>query len=187
MSGGFRRVNGELTATFDVDEVRVLRSLAGEIIELIRNDAPEPASKAPDDSLAALIGSLGSTEPPEDAVLARLFPSAYTDDEEAAGEFRRFTEQGLRDGKVANAQTVLDSLGDPDFSDQVTITLDDDEAQAWLRTLTDLRLALGTRLGVEQGDEEKWERLPPESPRRQVYIVYSWLGYLQETLVHQLW
>ena len=36
---------------------------------------------------------------PDDPVLARLFPDAYEDDGEAAGEFRRYTEMGLRDGK----------------------------------------------------------------------------------------
>ena len=34
----------------------------------------------------------GPTAAPEDPVLARLFPTAYADDEEAASEFRRFTE-----------------------------------------------------------------------------------------------
>ena len=34
-------------------------------------------------------------------MLARLFPTAYPDDEEAAAEFRRFTEGTLRDGKAA--------------------------------------------------------------------------------------
>ena len=34
-------------------------------------------------------------------MLARLFPTAYPDDEEAAAEFRRFTEGALRDGKAA--------------------------------------------------------------------------------------
>ena len=48
--------------------------------------------------------------PPEDPVLARLLPDAYRDDPEAAGEFRRYTEQDLRSGKVAAAQTVLATL-----------------------------------------------------------------------------
>ena len=33
-------------------------------------------------------------------MLARLFPTAYPDDPEAAGDFRRFTEGTLRDGKA---------------------------------------------------------------------------------------
>ena len=52
----------------------------------------------------------GPTAEPEDPVLARLFPTAYPDDEEAAGEFRRFTEGALRDGKAAAAYAVIDTL-----------------------------------------------------------------------------
>ena len=43
-------------------------------------------------------------------MLARLFPTAYPDDEEAAAEFRRFTEGSLRDGKAAGAATIIDDL-----------------------------------------------------------------------------
>ena len=33
-------------------------------------------------------------------MLARLLPDGYQQDPEAAGEFRKYTERGLRDGKV---------------------------------------------------------------------------------------
>ncbi|WP_020573998.1 DUF2017 domain-containing protein [Actinopolymorpha alba] len=182
MTTGFRARHGVVSATFAAEEARVIQGLIGELVELIRDDVPAP-SAPPEDTLAALVGHLGSTEPPEDEVLARLFPNAYHGDEDAAGEFRRFTEHGLRDGKVKSAETVLESLGDPAYSDQVTVSLNPDECQAWLRTLTDLRLALGTRLGVEQDDEDLWTRLPADDRRRQVYGVYVWLGWLQESLV----
>ena len=45
-------------------------------------------------------------------------------------------------------------------------------------------LALATRLGVEEGDEEYWYSLPDDDPRAQVHDVYDWLAFLQETLVH---
>jgi hypothetical protein len=184
---GFRGSAGHTKATFGVDEARVLRSLIGELIELLRDGQPlHTPGRDDDDMFAALVGQLGSPEPPEDDVLARLFPNAYADDEDAAGEVRRFTEPGLRNAKVANAELVLESLGDPEYADRVTVTLEPDGAQAWLRTLTDLRLALGTRLGVEQDDEDRWSHLPLEDPSRHVYGVYTWLGYLQETLVNTL-
>ena len=41
-------------------------------------------------------------------MLARLFPTAYPDDEEAAAEFRRFTEGTLRDGKAARRRRIID-------------------------------------------------------------------------------
>ena len=185
MTTGFRSRHGVVSATFVAEEAHILRGLVGELVELIRDEAPAP-STPPEGSLAALVGQLGSTEPPDDEVLARLFPNAYKDDDDAAGEFRRFTEHGLRDGKVKNAETVLEALGDPAFADQVTVSVNVDEAQAWLRTLTDLRLALGTRLGVEQDDEHRWETLPEDDRQRQVYGVYIWLGWLQESLVSSL-
>ena len=186
MTSGFRSRRGVITATLAAEEAQLVRGLIGELVELVRSETPISAPP-PEDSLAALVGHFGSTEPPEDEVLARLFPSAYAEDDEAAGDFRRFTEYGLRDGKVKSAETVLESLGDPEFSDQVTVSLNAEEAQCWLRTLTDLRLALGTRLGVEEDDEDRWASLPEEDRRRQVYGVYVWLGWLQESLVSALW
>ena len=73
------------------------------------------ADRPPDplDDLARLLGQVGETGPatrPDDPVLARLLPDAYADDAEAAGDFRRFTEQELRNGKAAAARTVLATL-----------------------------------------------------------------------------
>ena len=73
-------------------------------------------------------------------VLARLLPDAYRDDPDAAGEFRRFTESGLRSGKAQCAQTLLDTL--PASGGRVKLT--SQEAEAWLRSLNDVRLALGS-------------------------------------------
>ena len=53
----------------------------------------------------------------------------------------------------------------------------------WMRSFTDMRLAIATRLGVEEGDEDYWHSLPDDDPRAQVHDIYDWLGFLQETLV----
>ncbi|NED52525.1 DUF2017 family protein, partial [Micromonospora aurantiaca] len=95
-------------------------------------DAP-----AADDELAAM-GIAENAEKPDDPVLARLFPDAYRDDGEAAGEFRRYTEMGLRDGKREAAGMVLGALTD----EGADVVLDDEQAQGWLRALNDVRLAL---------------------------------------------
>ena len=60
------------------------------------------------------------------------------------------------------------------------------EAHAWMRSFTDIRLALATRLGIEEGDESYWDMLPEEDPRTHVHDIYEWVGYLQETLVQSL-
>jgi hypothetical protein len=52
-----------------------------------------------------------------------------------------------------------------------------------MRALTDLRLALGTRLGVQQDVEPDFDADDRDDPRRYVYGVYEWLGWLQDSLV----
>jgi hypothetical protein len=132
----------------------------------------------------------GPTLAPDDPVLARLFPTAYTDDDEAAGDFRRFTEASLRDGKAAAAATIIDNLEEaglppePEDGLFIDVELAPDAAMTWMRSITDMRLAIATRLGVEEGDEDFWATLPDDDPRAQVHDIYDWLAYLQETLVH---
>ena len=132
--------------------------------------------------LAAMLGATGPTSPPQDPVLARLLPDAYRDDPEAAGEFRRYTEQDLRSGKVAAAQTVLATL--PAEGGQVRLGPED--AQAWLRALNDVRLAIGTVLGITEDYEDELEAASWADPRSAYLEVYHWLGYLQDSLVRAL-
>lgn len=172
-------------------EADLLRSLAAQLIELLRNERAQPVETA--DPLEAMLDFSGPTAPPEDPVLARLFPSAYRDDDDAAGEFRRFTEGTLRDGKAAAAAAVVDGLeegGLPAVLDEdglmIDVELTSDRAELWLKSFTDMRLALATRLGIEEGDEDYWHSLPDDDPRTQAHDIYEWVGYLQETLVAAL-
>ncbi len=175
-------------ATFTVFEADLLRSLAGQLIELLRNESA--ASLHSQDPFEQLLDFSGPTTVPDDPVLARLFPTAYPDDEEAAGDFRRFTESTLRDGKATGAAAIIDALEEAGLPDEpedglfIDVELTDAEAMTWMRSLTDMRLAIATRLGVEDGDEEHWASMSAEDPRAQVHDIYDWLGYLQETLVH---
>jgi hypothetical protein len=178
-------------ANFSGFEADLLRSLASQLVELLRNERAAPTHV--DDPLEALLDFSGPTEEPEDPVLARLFPTAYPDDPEAAGDFRRFTEGALRDGKAEAAVTVIDGLEDaglpPELNEEglvIDVELDEPTAETWLRSFTDIRLALATRLEVEEGDEEYWATLDEEDPRGQAHDIYVWLGYLQESLVDAL-
>lgn len=180
--------DGGVVATFHGVEADWLRTMASQLIELLRNEMAAP--RAGVDPLEQLLDFSGPTSEPEDPVLARLFPTAYTEDDEAAGEFRRFTEGTLRDGKARNAALVIDTLEEAGLPPQleedgliIDVELDASAAMAWLKAFNDMRLALGTRLGVEEGDEEYWDELPEEDPRAQVHFLYRWLGFLQETLV----
>ncbi len=193
MSGGFarHRRSRRVIANFTGFEADLLRSLAGQLVELLRNEAAQPRDDV--DPFEALMDFSGPTTEPEDPVLARLFPTAYPADEESAAEFRRFTEGTLRDGKAAAACTIIEGLEEAGLPPELTedglmidVELDEPAAETWLRSFTDLRLALATRLGVEDGDEAYWHSLPDEDPRAQAHDIYEWVGYLQETLVDAL-
>ncbi len=189
---GFKRHrrSGASLATFTAFEADLLRSLAGQIIELLRNESATAGVQS--DPLEQLLDFSGPTTEPDDPVLARLFPTAYPDDEEAAGDFRRFTESTLRDGKAAAAAAIIDALEEAGLTSQpedgtfIDVELDEGDALTWMKSFTDMRLAIATRLGVEEGDEEYWLSLPDDDPRAQVHDIYDWLGYLQETLVHSV-
>ena len=192
MSGFARhRRSGHVIATFSGFEADLLRSLASQLVELLRNEAAVP--RTPDDSFESMLDFSGPTVEPEDPVLARLFPTAYQHDEEAAAEFRRFTEGALRDGKAAGAAVIIDTLEEaglpPELNEDglvIDVEMAEPAAEAWLRSFTDLRLALATRLGVEEDDDEVWLAMDDEDPRSQAHDIYQWVGYLQETLVDAL-
>ncbi len=192
MSGFQRHRRSKLViANFTGFEADLLRSLASQLVELLRNEAAVPRDDV--DPFEAMMDFSGPTQEPEDPVLARLFPTAYPDDDEAAAEFRRFTEGGLRDGKAAAAVSIIDGLEEAGLPPELTedglmidVELEEPAAEAWMRSFTDLRLALATRLEIEEGDEDYWHSLPEEDPRAQAHDIYEWVGYLQETLVEAL-
>jgi hypothetical protein len=195
-TGAFRRTRGRVSARFTASQAVILRNLVGQVAELMGDatadpaaaDLASPSASGPGgpplsaEDLAAMLGATGPAAPPDDPVLARLLPDAYRDDPEAAGEFRRYTEQGLRSGKAAAARTVLATL--PAEGGQVRLGPDD--AQAWLRALNDVRLAIGTVLGVTEDYEDDLAQASWGDPRSAYLEVYHWLGYIQDSLVRAL-
>ena len=187
-----RRKRGRIRAEFEPAEAALLINLLGQIIELLRDrNGPEESSIDP---LFGQLGTTGSSLPPEDPVLRRLLPDAYRDDDEAAGDFRRFTERGLSTVKVENAQAVVASLvaggfdlEDPESSeDPVEVELGDRAAQSWMRALTDIRLALAVRLGIESDEDAEAAAESDDQAVSVVVDIYDWLGFVQESLVSAL-
>lgn len=153
MRGFQRGPGGSVSAQFDPGDAVLLQSLAGQVAGLLREAGAE------------------------DPAMARLLPDAYRDDADASAEFRRFTADGLAGRKVSNAETVIRSLDEAEDSGRVT--LDAPAAQAWLRSLTDIRLTLAVRLGIERDDQ---------GPAGDTIMqdVYDWLGFIQNSLVEAL-
>jgi hypothetical protein len=192
-----KRRRGGISATFEIGEAHLLANLAGQVVELLRDRNGAEESSA--DPLAAQLGMGGPSLPPEDPVLQRLLPDAYRDDPEDAGEFRRFTERSLTSAKVNNAETLIGSLVDggltfgdlPDElmdgdGDPIEVELDDDEVQAWLRALTDVRLSLAVRLGIETDEDTMLVAQSEDEAIAAMSDIFDWLGYVQETLVAAL-
>jgi len=176
---GFRRsFTGRLSLRSDEVERGLLTDLVGQLEEFV---APDD-DWADADPLARMVGIDPDAERSDDPALARLFPDAYSDDEEASSEFRRFTERSLRDTKLAHAATVRATLARS--GDKLVLT--DEEAQSWLGTLNDLRLTLGSRLGIEEDNHEDFLELPEDDPMFALFHIYDWLTYLQDTLVRAL-
>jgi hypothetical protein len=197
---GFRRtLSGRIVARIGGVERELLASLAGEVETLV---APTPID-ADADPLATLVGIDADAVSPTDPALARLLPDAYGEEEPgAAAEFRRFTERSLREGKVAAARTIVATL--ERSGDKVTLSAG--EAQAWLGGLNDIRLALGSRLELDNDPEGTEARIMLLGERATAFDpgatdaanedaiaaaselatfqIYDLLTYLQETLVH---
>jgi hypothetical protein len=137
-------VRGEVRVRLGDGERRVLHDVFTEVRDLLE----DPAAPPDEDSLAALVGIGTAVRPPDDPALARLLPDAHRDDPEAAAEFRRYTESGLRTRKRDGLRLALRSLdrGAP-------VHLDAAEARAWLVALTDVRLVLAERIGLRTDDD----------------------------------
>lgn len=183
MAIGFHRnASGRITARLDVVERGLLTNFMDQLIEFIEPDHDlDPDA----DPLARLVGlHPDPADEPDDPALKRLFPNAYLDDDEAAADFRRFTERSLREAKIAHATTVKESLEGAGEK----LVLNDGQANAWMLALNDLRIALGTRLALTENDErfDDPDSLDDEDPQTTAFHIYDWLTYLQETLVRSL-
>jgi hypothetical protein len=180
------RRKGSVQVELPPHAAALLASLARQLVELLSDgEASQPVEADP---LEAMLDFDAPREAPQDPALLRLLPDGHRDDEEAAAEFRRYTERSLRDGKIADAMTVIDDIGEipDDLADDAAdfeFEIDAAGARAWLRSFTDMRLTLAERLGVTAQDDAYWDSVPEDDPRLPVYEIYGWLGYLLESLL----
>lgn len=189
----FKKRGGVITTDFNADEVQLLESLLRQLIEMVDadrgDDRPDEPEVDPDDPFAAWAAEMADdrpVEPPTDPVLRRLLPDAYPNDPKASAEFRRYTDRDLRQKKIRDAEVVLKHLAATDYgSEHLRIPVE--EADAWLRSLTSVRLAVAGRLGItDSAAADELADLPEDDPRFFMASVYDWLGFAQETLVSAL-
>ncbi|RDI46269.1 uncharacterized protein DUF2017 [Nocardia mexicana] len=174
----------KLRSEMDAREAEVLRSLVGAVTGLL-NDR---AQSAPEDDLTALTGlRSGNTTPPDDPRLARLLPEFHrsepgspdADRADLNSALRGLHEPDIIEAKVAAGAVVLETL--PAEGGKIVLT--PEQADAWLTALNDVRLALGTALGI---DSDTPEQLDPNDPRAPHLDVYHWLTWMQDSLLQAL-
>jgi hypothetical protein len=182
----WERVSDSVTTKIDRQEAAVLRGLVTHIDDMLRARLAE----APQDELTELTGMrTGPSTAPEDPIMSRLLPDFHRlddtgapvskEDLDSAAALRSLHEPELLDQKTGVAAVVLDTC--PPGGGLVKVSLE--QADAWLSALNDVRLALGTTLGVS---EEMPDELPDDDPRAPHLGVYHWLTWMQESLVAAL-
>jgi hypothetical protein len=180
----WERVGETVSTKVDRQEAAVLRGLVTQMEEMLKSRQDE----APEDELAALTGiRTAPSTAPDDPILSRLLPDFHRldddgttkEDRDSAAALRSVHEPELLDLKTGVAGVLLDTC--PPGGGLVKLSLE--QADAWLSALNDVRLALGTTLGVT---EEMPDNLPDDDPRAPHLGVYHWLTWMQESLITAL-
>ncbi len=151
----FRRFKGAITLNLSEGECDLLRRTISEYVDLLSADSTDPVTQ-------------------------RLYPRASTD-EKVADEYQELIGGTLEAEKRMAAEKVRWSLGE---SGKRRGPVADEDQQAWLTVLTDVRLAIGARIGITE--EMMLVEPDPDDPEQFPLAVLHWLAFLQETLVRSL-
>ncbi|QAB17616.1 DUF2017 family protein [Leucobacter muris] len=171
---------GGLRLLLEHDEAAMLDQLVTQLIHLLQSHS---STALDPDPLFASLEVGGSDEAPDDPALARLFPDAYEDDDDA-GAFRRVTEQGLLNRKLQDAMQLTSALGlggMPHEERTVEVDIPAAELPAWARTLTALRLAIAARIGLDTAGDHA--SLLDEDETRGTVMVFDWLAAILESVL----
>jgi hypothetical protein len=138
---------GGYTVHLGAEDREVLRQLAPQFNELLEN--------------------------PDQPVLWRLFPPAYSETAHAdlQEEYRRLMQEDL----VERHHQEFDLLAATADAEH----LSEEQLLAWARALNSVRLVLGTVLDIQEGDEDRRPKTPQET-------LYHWLTYLQGEAIDAL-
>jgi hypothetical protein len=141
---------------FEENEADVIRNLVLEMNEMLEAGAPT------------------------DPVVERLFPRAY-EEETDESSYRQMIGSDLERSKKKALDRLADGLGKEGPMD---LSLSHDEAEDWLTALTDIRLAIGTRIDVTE--DIMSDELDPNDPKAPALAVLHWLGWVQESMIERL-
>jgi Domain of unknown function (DUF2017) len=164
-------------------EASMLHSLVTSMLNML-NDRE---SSAPADELEEITGiRAGNPQRPQDATMRRLLPDFFRSERShpagsAAAEslnaaLRSLHEPEIIEAKREACERMLRTM--PAGGGRFELTGDD--ANAWISAVNDIRLALGTMLGIGPGGPEP---VPDDHPMAGHHDVYQWLTVMQEYLV----
>ncbi len=205
MARAFLREQDRYVGLLESIERTVLHGLMQQTRQLLSPEI-EPTGNVFDDLVASMGVSLGAADRgPHDAdetategdspsladrdpALDRLLPTAHRGDDEIAAEFRRLTEEGLRQRKSGNLDVALECI-EGAVGDRVV--LDESQAPAFLMALTDVRLLLGERMGMRTEEDAEalhaaMDDIDDDDPLGYAMAWYDFLTWLQETLTQAL-
>jgi hypothetical protein len=135
-----RRSRGGYALNLAADEIDLLRRVLDELRGLVtRDDA--------------------------DQLTHRLFPAAYTDDDEREAEYQRLMREELVASRLEAIDVVEEVLGRRE-------TIDEEQLTAFMQSLNSVRLVLGTLLEVGEDDDDPDV---DDSPEHHLYAYLSWL------------
>ena len=153
---GFAPDGPSVRLTLDPDEAGLMARLLGELRAVIEADSDR------------------------DPVVGRLFPRAYEDDHDQIA-FDDLVGEQLRAEKLDAIKRIESVVVGPG---PVETTVPNEEVAGWLPVLTDLRLAIGTRLDVDEAAMDR--TIEPDDPSAAPMSILHWLGWMQESLLEAL-
>ena len=135
-----------------VEERELLSALPVQLVSLLEDVGDELPGDLPD-------------------ALRRLLPPAYTTDPDAERAYVSVTRQELVEHHLGSLETMAATAN--------ATRLDDEQLLAWLAALNDLRLVLGSMLGVTEEESGP----PADGAHQAEWIAYLYLGGLQSELI----
>jgi hypothetical protein len=194
----FKRKGDRFVARLEEVEREVVVGLMQQTREFLA-PAPREPTGDPFDDLVARLGlprlddpGAAAAELSRDPAMERLLPPANREDPAMAAEFRRLTEHGIRELKTANLATAIAALLDGEKGkDGDKVRLDQEQAQAMVVALTDVRLLLGERLGLRTDDDadalqDRLEAASEDDPQLYLAAYYDFMTWMQESLTQAL-
>lgn len=109
----------------------------------------------------------------DDPSVRRMFPPAYAEDAAAEDAYRELVRDDLVQGRLAAFRVVEETVR--------AETIDEEQLAAWIGSLNDVRLVLGTQLDVTE--EVYDEPIDETDPRAPALALFAWLGWLLEQAV----